>query len=130
MFYPKGFPYISIVKVCKAPPRVTAWAHAARIPPSFLFFLSGKPLAFLKWQAVAVLLAARWRSMSPSMPPRRRRLNPAAQDSADKGKIAEMRGLSQLRKAAEGARLQAKRMAASDGALTRVLQRAVCVGHA
>lgn len=45
----------------------------------------------------------------------------APQDSADKGKIAEMRELAQLRKAAEGARLQAKRMAASDGELKRVL---------
>ena len=39
------------------------------------------------------------------------------QDSADKGKIADMRRLAQLRKAAEAARLQAKQMAASDGRL-------------
>jgi hypothetical protein len=37
------------------------------------------------------------------------------QDSADKEKIAEMRKLALLRKAAETARLQAKRTAASDG---------------
>jgi hypothetical protein len=44
------------------------------------------------------------------------------QDSADKGKIAEMRKLAQLRKAAEAARLQAKRMATSNGEPEPVLQ--------
>jgi hypothetical protein len=90
MFYPKGFPYISIVKA-KAPsfPRVFSW-------PLTIFRLC---------------------------------CNAAPQDSADKGKISEMRKLAQLRKAAEGARLQAKRAAASNGELKSALATAFLLTH-
>jgi hypothetical protein len=80
MFYPKGFPYISIVKVNMLFPRPTTHSQSL--------------------MAMSILNAS-W------------------QDSADKGKISEMRKLAQLRKAAEGARLQAKRLAAGDGELKR-----------
>jgi hypothetical protein len=68
----------------------------------------------------------------PSLPPAcshasSHNLSPllSPQDSADKGKISEMRKLAQLRKAAEGARLQAKRLAAGDGRLKRARKRHV-----